>query len=68
MIYVELLVTHPDYQGRGYASALLETILFIVSPGISPLFHFKLKVPVTGRYSWPYGVSAHGKSCKYRIL
>jgi len=28
MVYIDLLATHPDYQGRGNATALLETVLF----------------------------------------
>lgn len=31
MIYVGHLSTHPDFQGQGYATALLNTILFEVS-------------------------------------
>ena len=30
MIYVEMLATHPESQGKGYASALLDTITFEV--------------------------------------
>lgn len=31
MIYVGLLACHPECQGRGYGSALLETVLHLVS-------------------------------------
>lgn len=46
MVYVETLATHPDYQGRGYATALLETVLFSASKDYPVSFPPTTKVNV----------------------
>jgi len=38
MIYVSLLATHPSQQGRGYATALLKTIIAIADAQNRALF------------------------------